>query len=389
MPAPLHIVVLGIIGRDPVAGVAWQALHYLEGFRRLGHEVFYLEDTGDWAPDAEEGCRHTIRSIARLMDWCGLSQCWAYRAAAAGNALFGATEGRLRDVLGRADLLVNVTASTRLRDDHLKVPIRIYLETDPGLPQIAISDGNESVREFLAAHTHQLSFGEKIGAADCRIPAVPFRYQSTRQPVVLDWWSDADLPPVAATEKPAAFTTVATWRESSKDVRWKGETLTWSKHAPFLRFMDLPRRTSTPLELALACGDDEVIDGLRSQGWRTVDAASLSQDILRYRDYLRASFGEFTVAKDQYTRLRSGWFSDRSACYLAAGRPVVTQETGFSDILPTGSGLFSFETLDDAVAALEVVAADPAAHRRAASEIAREYFCAEKVLERLLRDVSA
>jgi hypothetical protein len=388
MSLPLRIVVLGIIGRDPVAGVVWQALHYLEGFRRLGHDVFYLEDTGDWAPDADQGVRRAAQSIARPMDWCGLPQRWAYRAAAAGNELFGISENHLRDVLASADMLVNVTASTRLRDEHLKVPVRIYLETDPGLPQIAISEGNESVREFLAAHTHHFTFGEKVGAPDCGIPAVPFRLRSTRQPVVLDWWSHADLPEPAATAAPRAFTTVANWRESSKDVRWNGEVLTWSKHAPFLRFLGLPRRTPMPLELALACAEEDAIQQLRSHGWRTVDAIPMSQDILTYRDYLRASLGEFTVAKDQYTRLRTGWFSDRSACYLAAGRPVITQETGFSDLLPTGNGLFSFETMEEAVEALEIVAADSAAHGRAAGEIAREHFCAEKVLDRLLRDVA-
>lgn len=385
----LRIVVLGIVGRDQVAGVTWQALHYLEGFRRLGHEVFYLEDTGDWAPDADAGCARTVEFISRQMDWCGFSRRWAYRAAAADNAVFGASESRLREVLERADLLVNVTASTKLRDEHLKVPVRIYLETDPGLPQIAISNGNESVREFLAAHTHQLSFGENIGKPDCGVPAAPFPFRATRQPVVIDWWSAASLPPPADSPRPPAFTTVANWRESSKDVRWKGELLTWSKHAPFLRFLDLPGRTSTPLELALACGEEDAIRRLESNGWRTVDALPLSEGILTYRDYIRASLGEFTVAKDQYTQLRTGWFSDRSACYLAAGRPVVTQETGFSDVLPTGSGLFCFETPEEAAAALELVAADPVAQGRAALEIAREYFSAEKVLGRMLRDVSA
>jgi hypothetical protein len=389
MSSPLRIVVLGIVGRDQVAGVTWQALHYLEGFRRLGHEVFYLEDTGDWAPDADEGCTRTVASIARWMDWCGMSQRWAYRAAAADGAVFGVSERRLQEVLERADVLVNVTASTMMRDEHLEVPVRIYLETDPGLPQIAISDGNESVREFLAAHTHHFSFGEKIGEPDCGVPAVPFRFRATRQPIVIDWWSDTNLPEPAGPPAPHAFTTIANWRESSKDVRWQGELLTWSKHAPFLRILDLPRRISTPLELALACDEEDVIRQLESNGWRTLDAIPLSESILTYRDYIRASLGEFTVAKDQYTRLRTGWFSDRSACYLAAGRPVVTQETGFSDVLPTGNGLFAFETPEEAVDALEVISADPAAHGRAALEIARESFCAEKVLARMLRDVTA
>jgi hypothetical protein len=345
-----------------------------------------VEDTEDWAADADHGCRHTSAYIARLMEWCGLAERWAYRAVSAGGRVFGMSEARLEEALARADALVNVTASTRLRDPHLRVPVRIYLETDPGLSQIAIAKGNRTVREFLEAHTHHFSFGENLGAPDCSVPRIGVRFRATRQPVVLDWWSQgAEWAGVPSQSGAQRFTTVATWRESSKDVRWRGERLTWSKHAPFLRLVDLPSRVSTPLELALACGDPGVIEHLRSHGWRTVDALPLSADILPYRDYLRASLGEFTVAKDQYTRLRTGWFSDRSACYLATGRPVVTQETGFSKFLPTGKGLLSFETAEEAVAALEAVAADPEGHGRAAREIGVEHFAAEKVLEGMLR----
>jgi hypothetical protein len=386
MRRPLRIIVLGILGRDPVAGVAWQGLHYLEGLRRLGHDVVYLEDTEDWATDADDGCRHTTAYIGRLMKWCGLGERWAYRAVSAEGRVFGLSEVRLEEALSRADVLVNVTASTRLRDSHLRVPVRIYLETDPGLPQIAIAKGNRKVREFLEAHTHHFSFGENLGAPDCSVPRIGIRFGATRQPVVLDWWSQgAEWTGVSAEHGTRRFTTVATWRESSKDVCWRGERLTWSKHAPFLRLIDLPSRVSNPLELALACGDADVLERLRSHGWHTVDALPLSADILPYRDYLRGSLGEFTVAKDQYTRLRTGWFSDRSACYLAAGRPVVTQETGFSKFLPTGKGLLAFETADEAVAALEAVATDPEGHGRAAREIALEHFAAEKVLEEMLR----
>lgn len=382
MSSGLRIIVLGILGRDPVAGVAWQALHYVEGFRRLGHDVVYLEDTGDWAPDADDGCRPTLEYISRLMAWCGMADRWAYRAAALGGRLFGLSEPELARALREADALVNVTASTRLREEHLRVPVRIYLETDPGLPQIAIAKGNDSVRAFLAAHTHHFSFGLNLHAPDCEVPRTPFAFETTRQPVVLDWWT----PAAGSGERGAPFTTVATWRESAKDVRFRGETYTWSKHAPFLRFLELPRHTPEPLELALACEDREAVARLRRHGWRVVDALPLSRDIEPYRDYLRASRGELTVAKDQYTRLRTGWFSDRSACYLAAGRPVITQETGFHRHLPTGKGLFGFETRDEAVAALETVAGDYAAQRRAAREIAAEHFAAEKVLAELLED---
>jgi len=151
-----------------------------------------------------------------------------------------------------------------------------------------------------------------------------------------------------------------------------------------MKLIDLPRRTRQPLELALCKGDAEAIEQLTSYGWRIVDALAMSKDISPYREYILGSAGEFTVAKDQYIRPRSGWFSDRSACYLAAGKPVITQDTGFGNILPTGRGLFPFRTTDQILDALEEIKADYGAHARAAQEIAREYFGADCVLGSLL-----
>jgi hypothetical protein len=154
-----------------------------------------------------------------------------------------------------------------------------------------------------------------------------------------------------------------------------------------LKFIDIPRQSGKSFELALACTDPEVISLLTSHGWYVIDAIDLSKDILPYRDYVLDSSGEFTVAKDQNIRLRSGWFSDRSACYLAAGRPVITQDTGFGNVLPTGEGLFAFHTTEEIVTALRAIGMDYARQSRAATRIAQEYFCAEKVLAKLLWDL--
>ncbi|HZS34276.1 MAG TPA: hypothetical protein VFC42_12955, partial [Methylomirabilota bacterium] len=231
------------------------------------------------------------------------------------------------------------------------------------------------------AHTHHFTFGENLGAPDCGVPSGPFPYRPTRQPVVIDWWRQSPGPPPAPPGTP--LTTVASWKQSGKDIEWRGELYLWSKHHEFLRFVELPSRTPERLELALACRDPEVLALLRRHGWRIRDAIALTRDILPYREYLQRSRGEFTVAKDQYVRLRSGWFSDRSACYLAAGRPVITQETGFSHVLPTGKGLFAFTSLDDALAALDSLAADYDGHCRAAAQVAAEHFAAEAVVRRL------
>jgi hypothetical protein len=407
------LIVLGMVGQVPFAGVAWQALHYLEGFRRLSFDVSYVEDTGAWPFDAAQNtitddCGYTLRYLARLMGWAGFGDRWAY-CDATGREVCGLSPAQLKALFERAEVLVNLTGATVLREEHRRVPVRVYLETDPVLPQIEVAKGRRFTHELLAAHTHHFTYGENLGAPDCGVPVGPFTYRPTRQPVVLDWWqpraeewesgrvrewvsrSGAPIPPLSHSSGPSPsqlppFTTVATWEQTGKDVRWNGETYTWSKHHEFRKFIDLPRQTAQPLELALACGDAGALRSLAEHGWRVRDALALSRDILPYRDYLLSSRGEWTVAKDQNIRLRSGWFSDRSACYLAAGRPVVTQDTAFDRVLPTGEGLFAFRTMEDAAAALEGIAADYERHARAARAIAHDYFRAETVLGRMVQE---
>ena len=375
------------MGRTPFAGVAWQILHYLEGLRRLGFDVFYVEDTGDWPYDADRNTitddeRYTTQYIERMMAWCGLADRWAYRAAAK-DTVFGPAAVRLPGLFRDADALINVTAGTVLREEHLRVPVRIYLETDPVLPQIEVAQGNQRTIDLLAAHTHHFTFGENVGAPDCGVPVGRFPYQATRQPIVLDWWEGPPADALGVRPDISRFTTVSNWKQSGKDIEWGGKVYSWSKHHEFLKFVDLPGQSGEAFELALACGDTDAIRLLGRHGWAVRDALVLSRDIQPYRDYIRGSRGEFTVAKDQNIRLRSGWFSDRSACYLAAGLPVITQETGFSRILPTGKGLFAFTAIEEILAALDRVASDYPGHRQAAAEIAAEYFAAEAVLDRL------
>ena len=389
------LVVLGILGAIPFAGVAWQVLHYLEGFRRLGYDVYYVEDSGVWPYDVEQqtvtsDCRYTVNYIARLMDWWGHPDRWAYRARYIDERVYGLSQTQITNLFERADILVNLCGATELREQHLKVPMRIYLETDPVLPQIEIAQGRQSRISLLQSHTHHFSFGENLGGQDCRVPVTRFNYRPTRQPVVLDWWEASES---FSTQSRHRFTTVSSWHQSQNDIEWNGEMYRWSKDYEFLKFIDLPVRIKQPLELALACaGADtevsfpEAVHRLRSHGWEITDAVGLSKNILPYRDYILGSLGEFTVAKDQYARLRSGWFSDRSACYLAAGRPVVTQDTGFGNFLPTGEGLFAFSSLADIVAACEAINADYEKHRRAARAIAQQYFRAETVLSKLVED---
>lgn len=393
------------MGRSPFAGVAWQVLHYLEGLNRLGCDVCYIEDTGSWPYDPEQNTitdklDYTEHYIGRLMTWCGFSDRWAYCAPT--GRTFGLSRSKILERLEQADVLINVTGSTVLQDEHLRVPVRIYLETDPVLPQIEIAKGNQFYINLLSAHTHHFTYGENLSSPGCAVPVGQFHYFPTRQPVLLDWWKPVVCSLKAPSQSPVErYTTIASWRQPGKDVEWKGEIYTWSKHHEFLKFIELPSKIRQPLELALAvkgnCGkgenswvpqyqeDAEALHFLVSHGWSLANAITLSKDILPYRDYIRSSLGEFTVAKDQNVRLRSGWFSDRSACYLAAGRPVVTQDTGFGNLLPIGKGLFAFTTMDDIIGAFEAIGSDYVGHRRAAREIAEEYFRAETVLAKLLK----
>ena len=405
MSRNLRIVIMGILGRTPLAGVSWQVLHYLEGFRRLGYDIYYIEDTGGWAyhplrkTDGNESeytyainCQYAVNYVAKLMSSFGLQNGWAYWSRVDGR-VFGLSETQVSRLFENADAIVNLTGSTCLLEEHTRVPVRIYLETDPVMRQIEVVRGDRKAIELLAAHTHHFSYGENLGAPDCGVPVTRFNYLPTRQPIVLDWWtldgrlsSDVNGRP----NIPARFTTIAKWRQPGKDIEWNGETYSWSKHVEFLKFIDLPRRTQQQFELALAWEnekDEEAIPQLTSFGWRVVDAISLSLDVAPYRDYILGSRGEFTVAKDQNIRLRSGWFSDRSACYLAAGKPVVTQDTAFGNILPTSYGLFAFRNMENILTAIDTIERNYEGHCRAAREIAEEYFAAEKVLGSLMERV--
>jgi hypothetical protein len=183
------------------------------------------------------------------------------------------------------------------------------------------------------------------------------------------------------------YTTVGNWKQDGRDTEYEGEIYYWSKHREYLKFIDLPQRAGQPLELATSLvqlrREDRIL--LESNCWRLTDAHPFT--LCGYRDYVCASRGEFTVAKDANVRLRTGWFSDRSACYLAAGRPVITQDTGFGAVLPTGEGLFAFETMDDIMAAFDSIQSDYERHSRAAQAIAEAYFKAEAVLSKLLADL--
>jgi hypothetical protein len=376
------IIVSGIAFWFPLAGVTYQFLHYMLGLRRLGFDVYYVEDSGRWIydprlNDISPDAGGNVAAVAEIFDAFGFRGRWAFRGNYPGGRCYGMEEAELLRLYREADALLNVTASQELRDEHLTIPRRIYVESDPFPAQVKASQGDEETLKMLAAHDSLFTFGENIGGDDCTLPTAGFEWLPTRQPVALDLWAnDIDT-------HDAPFTTITTWHNKGKDLEFDGESYYWTKDREFVKYLAMPVRTGRPLELALG-RDPDAEALLDANGWQHRDVIALSSDLDAYRGYIQHSRGEFTVARDQYTRPRTGWFSDRTACYLAAGRPVVTQETGFSKFLPTGEGLFGFSDFEEAAAAVATIDADYARHADAARQIASEYFSAEKVIGSLL-----
>lgn len=379
------IVLAGYLARCPLGGYAWQAAHYLIGFRSLGFDVWFYEDTGYYAPaydplTNEFGPRydHGIQAAAEFLDRVGLGDRWVFVDCESGTA-HGPGAGRVDALFRDSDLLVNLAGVNRVAPERRGGRPAVYIDLDPAYTQLRLVDGDASLRTLLGEHQWLFTFGENVGTPRSPLPTGGFTWHPTRQPIVLRFWENAPAPG-------GAYTTVGKWNIEDRDVTYDGQRFCWRKRAEWLRVLDLPARTGAAFEVAMDVdsvrGDRDL---LAAHGWRIVDPIALSADCWRYRDYLRGSRGEFSVAKDMNVRLRSGWFSDRAASYLAAGRPVVEQDTGFGDVLPLGPGLHAFRTVDEAADAIRAIEADYQRASRHATEVARECFAAEKVLTRLLR----
>ncbi len=387
MPAPLKLVVLGMMGRAPFAGQTWLYLNWLRGLAGLGHEVYYVEDDSVWPYDPEidavsDDCGYAVRHVARSMARIGLGERWAFRLADREDACWGMSESALRELYRSCDALLNVVGATDLREDQLLAPLRVYVETDPVTAELRLARGDGHTAEAFANHHILASYGENYGAPDCGVPLNGHEYVFTRQPVDLELW------PMAFSARARQFTTIGNYRQDGDDVEWRGSVYHWSKHHEWERFIELPAKVSQDFELALMRCEPGDREQLLAAGWRLRSPFQMSLDAFgAYRRYIAASRGEFTVAKDQNVRLRSGWFSERAACYLASGKPVVTQDTGFSNVLPTGEGLFAVDDVEAAAAAIDEINADYHRHCQAARAIAVEHFEARAVAARLLSSV--
>jgi hypothetical protein len=384
--AKKKIVLLGMMSKIPVAGAVWGTVQYLVGFQRLGYDVYYVEAharTPSMLMEraGDDGAQRAAAFLAGILGRFGLADRWAYHALHDDGRCFGMSSAQLRQLYRSADVLINYHGGTRPLPEHCATGRLVYLETDPVAREVQLFNGDRQAQDFFAAHCAFFTWGLNYGNADCQVPLPgSFVFHPTVPPLVSDFWSPYGDGPADT------FTTVGNWRQDGQ-VRLRGEVYGWSKDREFRKFLDLPRRTAQAFELALGSYTDADWQLLEGNGWRVRPAATLSGDLDAYRRYIATSRGEFTVAKDQNVRLRSGWFSERSAQYLAAGRPVITQDTGFSNVLPTRKGLFGFSTMEEILQAVDEINADYPRHCRAAAALAREYFGYDVVLKRLLDKV--
>jgi hypothetical protein len=383
----MRAVVTGMIATYPVGGVVWDYGQYALGLEEMGLEVYYLEDTGGptydprvgyYGEDPSYGQAFLPEALATLSPT--LAPRWHFRDL--NGRTFGIAPEEFEEIVGGADLFLNVSGSCLLRDAYMTARNKTLIDTDPGwnhfvnYPKWDRNPGWQGTHGYRA-HDHFFTYAERIGEADCLLPTLGIRWIPTRPPVVLERWGP---------EPPGSqWTTVMTWNNFRKPVEFDGVTY-GTKEREFGKVEELPRHTSASLEVAVGGADPPRERWIR-HGWSVVESESISQTAGSYRGYIQKSRGEFSVAKNLYVATGSGWFSCRSVCYLAAGRPVVVQDTGYSRVIPTGEGLFAFSDLDGAVGALRAVESDYDRHQRAAQEIAAEYFGARVVLGRMLRQI--
>ena len=382
----LRIIVLGYVVRFPLGGLAWHYLQYVLGLARLGHEVWYLEDccyfeednevwTYDPEQDTYDDPAYGLRFIAATFDKFGIGDRWAYFDAQS-SRWHGPCASQVPSICSSADVLINVSGANPLRAWLKEVPVRVFVDTDPVFTQI-LQLTNPINRRLAQQHNAFVTYGENIGTGRAVIPSDEFTWLSTRQPVVLDAWLVSPAPPKAR------FTTIGAW-DSYKTVEHGGVRY-GMKSQSFEPYLDLPTKSGEAIELSLF-DPSALPTTVRNAGWIVSNAREPTRDPITYQTYIQQSRGEFSVAKHGYVVSNSGWFSERSAAYLASGRPAVIQDTAFSDWMETGSGVLAFSDLEEAAAAIDEVNAHYQFHCGAAREIAEEYFDSDKVLGRLLED---
>jgi hypothetical protein len=385
MGAPRRAIITGMIATYPVGGVAWDYGQYASGLEDLGFEVYYVEDTGGLTYDPTrreygDNCSYGLRFLQESLRQISpqLENRWHFRSAT--DDCYGIAPDTLKAVAADADLFLNISGGTLLRDEYMRCRCKVLIDTDPGwnhfvnYPRWDAQPGWKNTHGYRS-HDYFFTYAERIGHPDCLLPELGLRWHATRPPVVVDKWK---------TDNPGrSWTTVMTWDNFQRPVEYEGHVF-GTKEIEFEKIESIPARLPC-VEFELATGGSAPpVEKWQKAGWRVRDSHAISTTAEDYRNYIQGSRAELSVAKNLYVDTRSGWFSCRSACYLAAGRPVVIQDTGFSKVLPTGDGLFAFSDACQVMAAIETVEMNYAKHVRSARDFAHQYLSAGSVLGNVL-----
>ncbi|MBA2760896.1 MAG: hypothetical protein H0U39_02860 [Segetibacter sp.] len=391
----LKIVVGGLIGLYPTGGATWDYIQYPLGLKLLGHDVYYIEDSMQYPVYQSDGdkwddCTFGVEYIRKAMTSLEMGDRWAYRDVAT-DKLFGMSEQKLQQVCAEADVFINVSASTYMREEYERIPARIFIDTDPMFTQFqyykSMEEGGDKAeyeKKFMHSHTHFFTFGLNIGKEDCRLPMFDFNWKTTVKPTCINFWDNNNN-----TQSKFGFTSIINWVERP-DFIYENES--WGQKNKVIRtFEDLPSKVDQPFEIVINRPKDAIttaaIDQLGLKGWSVLSPQDMIADKDDYRTFIQSSIGEFSISKETFIKSNSGWFSGRSACYLAAGKPVITQDTQWSKYIPAGEGLFGCNDMETAIEAVNEVSSNYVKHSKRAKEIGKEYFDSDKVLTNILNTV--
>ena len=379
------VVVSGALANKPRnGGEAWVRMEWVEGLRRLGFDVYFIEQiardllrdgAGGPVPPERSGHVAFFRSVTQRFGMEGKAALLDQQ----GDAIEGLEMEEIEGIADEAALLVNVSGHLRIPSLFNRYRKRAYIDLDPGFTQFWHVSGMDGAH--LSGHDFHFTVGLNVGESDCSVPTDGIQWHPLPPPVVLDAW------PVVNGD-PEALTTVASWRGSFGRIEHEGRTFGLKVHE-FRKFIEIPERVPQRVEVALDIhpADSEDLEALRRHGWQILDPCIVVPDPDAYRRFVQRSGAEFSVAQGIYVETACGWFSDRTVRYLASGKPVLVQDTGFSRVLPTDEGLLAFQSFEDAVARADEVASDYGTHRRAARRIAEEHFDSDRVLSRFLEVV--
>ncbi len=365
-------IVSGVLaGKPGNGGNAWARLSVVVGLRRLGFQTFFIEQIENAEPENVAYFEAVVRQLGLV----------GSAALVSGQECHGMDWRELAAIASNATLLINFGGHLTIPELVRPARCKVYLDDDPGFTQLWEASGTGGAR--LSGHDFYFTYGENIGRPGCPIPTDGIDWHPTRPAVVLADW------PLVGGGEAGVFTTVATWRGPYGPVTWNGHTYGLKLHE-FRKFVDLPTLTGSSFELALDIhpGEQSDITLLREHGWRLVDPRTVAPDPFAFRSYVQESAAEYSAAQGIYVETQCGWFSDRTVRYLASGKPVLVQDTGFSSNLPTGEGLIAYRTLDEAAAGVRSIVSDYQRHSQAARALAEDYFDSDRVLGRLIEQTA-